>query len=170
MSNAPNVRPYHGRSQPATYFQSGGSSGGWGIGAAFGMKLAQPDRDVVLAVGDGYLMFGSPMMSLWAAAHHRAPFLTVVFVNRSYSTGTSGLKGTYPEGVAVETGNYEGGIFDPPPDFAKLAEAANCYGETVREPEDVGPALKRGLEQVRRGTPALVAAMLPTLVEEMTLL
>jgi hypothetical protein len=58
----------------------------------------------------------------------------------------------------VRTENYEGGIFDPPPDFAKLAEAANCYGETVKEPEEVGPALKRGLEQVRKGTPALVAA------------
>jgi acetolactate synthase I/II/III large subunit len=169
VSNAPNVRPYHRRAQPGTYFQSGGSSGGWGIGAAFGMKLAQPDRDVVLAVGDGYLMFGSPMMALWTAAHHHAPFLTVVFVNRSYSTGTNGLKGTYPEGVAVETGNYEGGIFDPPPDFAKLAEAANCYGETVREADEVGPALRRGLDQVRRGTPALVAVMLPTLVEEMAL-
>lgn len=114
-------------------------------------------------------MFGSPMMALWTANHHHAPFLTVVFVNRSYSTGTSGLKGTYPEGVAVETGNFEGGIFDPPPDFAKLAEAANCYGETVRDAEEVGPALRRGLDQVRRGTPALVAVMLPTLVEEMTL-
>jgi thiamine pyrophosphate-dependent acetolactate synthase large subunit-like protein len=68
----------------------------------------------------------------------------------------------------VRTENYEGGVFDPPPDFAKLAEAANCYGQTVREAEEVGPALKRGLEQVRKGTPALVAAYLPTLVEEMS--
>ncbi len=133
------------------------------------MKIAQPDRDVVLATGDGYLMFGSPLMSLWAAQHHHASFLTVVFVNRSYSTGTNGLKGSYPEGVAVETGNFEGGTFDPPPDFAKLAEAGNSYGETVREPEEVGPALQRGLEQTRRGTPALIAVMLPTLVEEMAL-
>jgi acetolactate synthase-1/2/3 large subunit len=165
VSNASNVEPYHHRAEPGTYFSSGGSSGGWGIGAAFGMKLAQPDRDVVLAAGDGYLMFGTPLASLWSAAHHRAPFLTVVFVNRSYSTGTTGLKGAYPEGVAVESGNYEGGLFDPPPDFAKLAEAANCYGETVRAPEEVGPALHRGLEQTRRGTPALIAVMLPTLVE-----
>src|SRR5437867_7914618 len=33
---------------------------------------SQPDRDVVLATGDGYLMFGSPLMSLWAAQHHHA--------------------------------------------------------------------------------------------------
>jgi acetolactate synthase-1/2/3 large subunit len=68
----------------------------------------------------------------------------------------------------VRTDNYEGGVFDPPPDFAKLAEAGNCYGQTVREPEEVGPARKRGREQVRKGTPAVVAAYLPTLVEEMS--
>jgi acetolactate synthase-1/2/3 large subunit len=160
---------YHHRAEPGTYFGSGGSSGGWASGAAFGAKLAAPDRDVVMTTGDGFFMFGTPLPALWAAGHYKAPFLTVVFVNSSYSTGTTNVRNTYPEGVAVETGNYEGGLFDPPPDFAKLAEAANGYGETVREPEEVIPALKRGLEQVRRGTPAVIAASLPTLIEEMQL-
>jgi len=168
ISNSDYVCAHHNRSQAGTYFASGGSSGGWGAGAAFGAKLAAPGRDVVLATGDGYLMFGTPLPALWSAEHYKAPFLTLVFVNRSYTTGTNGLKRTYPSGVAVRTENYEGGVFDPPPDFAKLAEAANCYGQTVREPEEVGPALRRGLEQVRKGTPALVAAYLPTLVEEMS--
>ncbi len=92
-----------------------------------------------------------------------------MFVNRCYSTGTTGAKATYPEGVMAETNTFEGGVFDPPPDFAKLAEAGNGYGETVREPEEVGPALRRGLEQVRKGTPAIIAAYLPTLVEEFDL-
>ena len=169
LSSAPFVQAYRSREQPGTYFKSGGSSGGWGSGAAFGAKLARPQSDVVLATGDGYFMFGTPLAALWAAGHHGAPFLSVVFVNRSYSTGTRGLQGTYPEGVAASTGNYEGGLFDPPPDFAKLAEAANSYGETVSQPEEVGPALRRALEHVRNGTPAVVAAVLPTLVEEMSL-
>ena len=114
-------------------------------------------------------MFGTPLAALWAAGHHGAPFLSVVFVNRSYSTGTRGLKSTYPEGSSAGAGNYEGGLFDPPPDFAKLAEAANGYGETVTKAEDVGPALRRGLEHVRNGSPAVIAAVLPTLVEEMSL-
>lgn len=169
LSNAPLVQTYRGRTQPSTYFKSGGSSGGWGSGAAFGAKLALPQSDVILASGDGYFMFGTPMAALWAAAHHGAPFLSVVFVNRSYSTGTRGLQNTYPDGSAISAGNYDGGLIDPPPDFAKMAEAANSYGETVHEPEEVGPALRRGLEQVRNGTPAVVAVMLPTLVEEMSL-
>ena len=169
LSNSDNVCAHHARSQAGTYFASGGSSGGWGIGAAVGAKLAAPDRDVVFASGDGYLMFGTPLPALWTASHYKAAFLTVVFVNRSYTTGTNGLVRTYPNGVAVRTGNYEGGVFDPPPDFVKLAEAGNCYGEAVRDAENVGAALKRGLDHVRKGTPALIAAYLPTLVEEMKL-
>ena len=169
VSNSDYVSTYAARERPGTYFQSGGSSGGWGSGAAFGAKLASPDSDVVLAAGDGYFMFGTPMAAIWCAAHYQAAFLSVVFVNRSYSTGTRALRKAYPEGLAVETGDYAGGLFDPPPDFAKLAEAGNGYGETVSEPEQLAPALKRGLDYTRKGTPALVAVTLPTLVEEMEL-
>jgi len=85
----------------------------------------------------------------------------VVFVNRSYSTGTTGLRRAYPEGVAVQSGNYDGGTFDPPPDFAKLAEAAGGYGETVTETAEVGPALRRGLSHSREGVPAVIAVEVP---------
>ena len=166
LSNSGHIRPYHRRAQAGTYFKAGSSAGGWGVGAAFGAKLARPNQDVVLASGDGFFLFSEPVAALWSAAHYKAPFLSVVFVNRSYSTGTAGVTRSYPDGVVAQTGNYEGGVFDPPPDFARLAESANCYGETISEPEEVGPALRRGLEQVRKGTPAVIAAYLPTVVEE----
>ncbi len=117
LSNSGHVQTYHRRVQPNTYFGGGGSSGGWGSGAAFGAKLARPQSDVVLVTGDGFFMFGTPLPALWSAAHYKAAFLTVVFTNRSYSTGTSGLKRTYPSGVAARTGNYEGGLFDPASGF-----------------------------------------------------
>jgi len=157
---------YHRRTQPGTYFKSGGSSGGWGAGAAFGAKLARPGCDVIQTTGDGYFMFGSPLPALWCGGHHKAPFLTVVFVNKSYTTGTHGLHAAYPNGVAISTGNYTGGLFEPAPNFAKLAEAANGYGELVSDPDQVGPALQRALSYTRQGTPALIAVDLPTLVEE----
>jgi acetolactate synthase-1/2/3 large subunit len=50
-----------------------------------------------------------------------------------------------------------------------MAETVNGYGETVREPEEVGPALRRGLDAVRNGSPAVIGDWLPTLVEEMNL-
>ena len=167
LSNSGSLREFNRRSLPNTYFRRSGSSGGWGIGAAVGAKLAKPDCDVVLATGDGFFMFGSPMEALWAASYHKAPFLSVIYTNRSYSTGTMGLRSTYPKGVSARRGEYVGGVFDPPPDFAKLAETVNGYGETVHEPDEVGPALRRGLDQVRKGHPAIISIWLPTLVEEM---
>ena len=161
LSNGGFVQTYAGRDRTGTYFRSGSSSGGWGSGAAFGIKLTAPERDVVLASGDGYFAFGTPLAAIWAASHHKAPFLSVVFVNRSYSTGTTGLRRAYPEGVAVRAGNYDGGTFDPPPDYAKLAEAGHGYGETVTQTSEVGPALQRGLDMTRQGTPAVIAIEVP---------
>ena len=74
--------------QPGAYFHNPASSGGWAQGAAFGAKLAAPDKDVIAVSGDGFYMFGTPIHALWAARHYKAPFMAVVYQNRSYSTGT----------------------------------------------------------------------------------
>ena len=161
ISNGGFVHTYAQRHLPGTYFRSGSSTGGWGSGAAFGIKLSRPEQDVVLASGDGYYSFGTPMAALWAARHHKSPFLSLIFVNGTYSTGTTELRQAYPEGYAVEHGDYAGGSFDPPPNFAKYAEAVEGFGEYVTETDRVGPALKEGLEAVRKGRPAVVAVRVP---------
>ena len=161
LSNGGFVQSYVRRTQPGTYFRSGSSSGGWGSGASFGVKLARPDQDVIHATGDGYFMFGTPLPALWAAAHHRAAYMAVVFVNGSYSTGTTGLRSAYPEGYGISASNYEGGTFEPPPNFAKLAEAVNGYGEQVTELSQLALALKRGLEHTRNHIPAVIAVRVP---------
>ena len=38
---------------------------------------------------------------------------------------------------------------DPSPDYALIAKACRAYGETVTEPDQVLPALRRGLDEVR---------------------
>jgi acetolactate synthase-1/2/3 large subunit len=161
LSNGGFIQSYARRTQPGTYFRSGSSSGGWGSGAALGVKLARPDQDVLHATGDGYFMFGTPLPALWAAGHHKAAYMAVVFVNGSYSTGTSGLRHTYPEGYGIAAAHYEGGTFEPTPDFARLAEAANSYGEQVTELSQLAPALRRGLEHTRNHTPAVIAVRVP---------
>ena len=162
LSNGQFVENYSRRTQPGTSFKSGSSAGGWGVGAAFGAKMAAPGQDVILASGDGFFEFGTPSAAIWAAAHHKAPFLSVVFVNGSYSTGTNGLRKSYPGGYSAGI-HCVGGTFDPPPDFARMAESAGGVGEFVQTPAEIGPALKRGLEQTRKGVPAVVAVKLPSL-------
>src|SRR6266545_3858205 len=89
----------------------------------------------------------------------------VVYQNRSYSTGTLRIVEAYPDGYA-EKGGFDGGYFDPPIDFAKEAEAAGAYGENVTDPAEVGPALRRGLKSIREGTPAVISAWLPRLLQD----
>ena len=71
VTNAGAVQAYAGRDRPLTYFRSGSSTGGWGSGAAVGAKIAQPDREVIQASGDGFYIFGTPIASLWAAHQHK---------------------------------------------------------------------------------------------------
>jgi len=159
------LRSYLPCDRPGSFFSSTGSSGGWAPGAAFGAKLAAPDRDIVAVSGDGFYMFGTPAPALWAAARHGAPFLMIVYTNRSYTTGTLGVVRSFGKDSYAEKAGFEGGYFDPPIDFAKEAEAAGAYGENVTDPAEVGAALKRGLEQVRGGKPAVISVWLKRLVD-----
>jgi acetolactate synthase-1/2/3 large subunit len=149
--------------RPGSYFANPGSSGGWSPGAALGAKLAAPERDVVALTGDGFYQFGTPAPALWAAARQGAPFLVVVYTNRSYSTGTTRLALTYGKDSYAARSQFEGGYFDPPIDFALEAQAAGAYGETVRDPAEVMPALERGLRQTRDGKPAVISVWLQRL-------
>ena len=149
----------------ARYFRNPGSAGGWGPGVALGVKLGMPQRDVVLVTGDGFWMYGSPTAALWSACKYGAPFLSVIFQNRSYSTGTRATAALYPDGYAVR-GGLDGGYFDPPIDLAREAEAAGAYGENVRHPAEVAPALRRGLEKVRAGAPAVISIWLPRILQD----
>jgi len=159
------IFPYLRLSRPGSYFHNPGSAGGWAPGAALGAKLAAPERDVIAATGDGFYMYGAPTSAIWAAARHNAPFLTVIFQNRSYTTGTVAVANSYPDGYAQRSG-FDGGYLEPAMDFAKEAEAAGAYGENVRDPAEVGAALRRGLERTRAGQPAVISAWLPRLLQE----
>jgi acetolactate synthase I/II/III large subunit len=152
--------------RPGSYFYNPGSSGGWSPGAAFGAKLAAPERDVIAVTGDGFYMFGTPIHALWSAAHYKAPFMAVVYQNRSYSTGVLRITSVYgaDDSYAAKDG-FDGGYFDPPIDFAKEAEAAGAYGENVTDPAEVAPALQRGLAKIRAGIPAVISVWLPRLLQ-----
>ena len=89
---------------------------------------------MIAVTGDGFYMFGTPIHALWSAAHYSAPFLVVVYQNRSYSTGTLRINSVYRKDGHAAKANYDGGYFDPPIDFAKEAEAAGAYGENVTDP------------------------------------
>ena len=150
------VERYLKCSEPGSYIANPASSGGFTTGAAFGAKLAAPDKQVITVTGDGFYMFSTPTAALWSARHYNAPFTVIIFQNRGYSTGTIHVGSQYPNSYAEKAG-YEGGTFDPPIDFAQEAESAGAHGENVRDPAEIMPALLRAREANERGVPAVVA-------------
>lgn len=162
------LHDYLNIAQPGGYFHNPASSGGWASGAAFGAKLAAPDKDVIAVSGDGFYMFGTPVHALWAARHYKAPFMAVVYQNRSYSTGTLRINSVYGANDSYAAkADYDGGYFDPPIDFAKEAEAAGAYGENVTDAAQIEPALRRGLKAIREeGRPAVISVWLARLLQK----
>ncbi|MFT3865146.1 MAG: thiamine pyrophosphate-binding protein [Solirubrobacterales bacterium] len=156
LTNSRVVTRYCRMDRPGSYYSPFGTGGGWGAGAALGAKLAEPGRDVILASGDGFYAYGVPSAALWSARHYGAPFLSVIFVNRRYSTGVEQLRPYYPESH-TSAQNFEGATFDPPPDFAAEGAAAGALGITVEAAEELRPALERGVAATRDGQSAVVA-------------
>src|SRR5690606_18632958 len=154
------IHQFFRNSAPGSFFHTPGTSGGWATGAAFGASLGAPGKEVVAVTGDGFYIFSTPTPALWAGVRYGAPFLTVVYQNRSWATGTVRLASMYPDGYALKA-DCDGGYFDPPMDFGLEAESAGAYGENVREAAQLKPALDRGLKAVRSGRPAVISVWLP---------
>jgi acetolactate synthase I/II/III large subunit len=146
--------------EPATMFGSGGSSLGWGLGAALGIKLARPDRPVVLVVGDGSFVFGEPLAALWASQMNQAPLLVVIFNNGCYNANKAPLISAYPQGYSVKGSHFVGTDLLPSPRYDLLAAVVGAVGERIDNPAQVLPALHRGLDHVRSGRSVVLDVIL----------
>ena len=146
--------------EPGTMFGSGGSSLGWGLGAALGIKLAKPARPVVLVVGDGSFVFGEPLAALWASQMNQAPVLVVIFNNGCYNANKAPLISAYPQGYSVQGSRFVGTDLVPSPRYDLLAAVVGAVGERVEAPDQVLPALHRGLDHVRSGRSVILDVIL----------
>jgi acetolactate synthase I/II/III large subunit len=144
------------RQEPGTLLSSGAPGLGWGLGAAMGAKLAAPGREVAALVGDGSFVFGSPVAALWAAHQARAPFLTLVYNNGGYNASKNPVVQLFPHGASTRADSFPGVRFTNPPDYAALARSCHAYGERVEDPENLGPAIDRGVQAVRNGQAAVL--------------
>lgn len=157
VTNLPFVTRLIHRTRPGTLFSSGGTSLGWGLGAALGAKLAAPDKTVVTLVGDGSFIFGCPIPAFWAADAYQAPFLAIIFNNQQYQAPKEALRRAYgKESFSEKTGLWVGMDIVPPPDYALIAQACRAYGHTVEDPSTLQSALRDALDQVHSGTPAVL--------------
>ena len=135
--------------RPGTYFASGGSSLGWNGGAAIGMKLALPEREVVALTGDGSYMFSLPSTVHWMARQYGTSFLTVVYNNRGWNAPRFSALAVHPSGYASRANDLDI-AFDPPPDYGGIAAASGgALALAVRSPDQLEDAIAAGFRAVR---------------------
>jgi acetolactate synthase I/II/III large subunit len=116
---------------------------GAGPGQAIGAKLAHPERQVCLLLGDG--AFGFAGMEFDTLARHGLPVVGVMGNNGIWALEHHPMKFLYGYSVAAE--------LRPETPYEKVVEALGCDGVVVSEPEQLRPALERAFES---GKPTLV--------------
>ena len=139
-----------------------GAAGGYGVGygapAAAGAALAHRKygRLSINIQNDGDLMYGNGI--LWTTAHHRIPMFSIIHNNRGYHQEVmhiTRMAARHQRGV--ENSGVGTTLDNPAIDYAKLAQSMGVHGEgPIRDPKDLAPAIKRALDVVRRGEPAIV--------------
>ncbi len=128
------------------------------IGMNLGVALAhRGSGKLVMAIQtDGDLMFD--VGALWIAAHDRIPILLVTYNNRAYYNDWEHQIRMAQVRERDEQLAYIGQEIDnPAPDFAAIARGFGWFGEgPIDKGKDIGPAIKRAIERVKAGQPALV--------------
>jgi thiamine pyrophosphate-dependent acetolactate synthase large subunit-like protein len=116
---------------------------GAGPGYALAAKLARPERQVVLLLGDG--AFGFSGMEFDTLARHGVNVVGLMGNNGIWALEKHPMEFLYGYSVAAD--------LRPATRYDRVVEALGCHGELVERPADVGGALERAFSA---GTPALV--------------
>ena len=129
---------YYHFSRPGQLITSGGfGTMGFGLGAAMGAKLGNPDVPVVLCTGDG--CFRMNCHELATVEHYQVPVITVIFNNR-----TLGMVRQWQHLIYGE--RYSQTDLDRGPDFVKLAEAYGIDGARAATQPEFEAVLKQALD------------------------
>ena len=123
---------------PGQLLTSGGfGTMGFGLGAAIGAKVGNPDKVVVHTTGDG--CFRMNCHELATVEHYNLPIITVVFNN-----GTLGMVRQWQNLIYHK--RFSETTLDRGPDFVKLAEAYGLKGFRATTMAEVETAFSAALE------------------------
>jgi acetolactate synthase-1/2/3 large subunit len=153
-------------SRPGSYFANGGSGLGWGINAAIGAKLADPQAEVITLTGDGSYLFGVPSSAFWVAQTYGAPQLTIVFNNGGWNAPKQSTLLVHPEGTAKRRDRYWITV-GAGARFADIATAASgAVGFRVSNRAELRDTLRDALQVVRGGSSAVVDVVMMPISEQ----
>jgi acetolactate synthase-1/2/3 large subunit len=135
---------------PGAIFNASPSAGlGWGLGAALGVKLAEPAKTVICCVGDGAYIFGAPTAAHFVSRAYDLPVLFVVFNNQAWNAVKRAVQDHAPAGWSGGTASMPLTYLDPAPDYELVCRASGGYAERVEDPAEVPAALARALRVTR---------------------
>ena len=122
---------------PGQLLTSGGfGTMGFGLGAAIGAQVGNPDKTVIHIAGDG--SFRMNCHELTTVEHYKLPIITFVFNN-----GTLGMVRQWQN--LIYKGNISETNMDRGPDFVKLAEAYGLKGRRVSNQKELADAIEDAL-------------------------
>ncbi|WP_102227044.1 thiamine pyrophosphate-requiring protein [Acidimangrovimonas sediminis] len=135
-----------GLDQPRSYFQEPHSGGlGWGLPAALGAQLAEPERVVFATMGDGSYMFANPTACHQVAEALSLPVITLVLNNAEWGAVRHAVQGLYPDGLAAKANDVPLTALTPSPDFTLTAQASRAWTERVEDGAALPAALDRAI-------------------------
>jgi acetolactate synthase-1/2/3 large subunit len=145
------------RSKASTMISNAGGGLGASGGTALGVKLANPERNVIQIVGDGSFYFNNPTAVYALSKQYSLPIMTIVLDNSGWAAVKGATLRVYPKGQAESKSLFQASL-PTGMDFSKVIEAAGGYGERLVDPSEVTAAIGRCLTQVRAGRSALLHA------------
>ena len=144
------LSPFWMATRPRNYIGMGGMAAmGWSMGATVGAKLGRQDHLVFNVIGDA--SFGMVGMEIETAVRMGLPTLTVLLNNGGTGGGLMAMDraNAAPPSMAELGGN-----------FSLVAQGLGAYSERVEDPNEITPALRRGIQATESGQAALIEVII----------
>ena len=139
------MSPFWQSTAPLTYIGWGKTTQlGYGLGLAMGAKLARPDALCVNVWGDAAIGFTG--MDFETAVRERIPILSVLFNNFSMAIEIPIMPVSTEKFRSTDISGH----------YADMAKSFGGYGERVETPDQIIPAIQRGIQKTQEGVPALL--------------
>ena len=139
------LTPFWRAKRPHSYIGWGKSTQlGYGFALILGAKLACPDKLCINVWGDAAIGFTG--MDFETAVRNKIPILSILLNNFSMAVELDVMQVSTEKFRSTDiSGNY-----------AAFAKAMGGYGERIEKPEDIVPAIRRGIAATEAGQPALL--------------
>ena len=129
---------YYKYSRPRRLLTSGGlGTMGYGLGAAIGAQIANPDKQVVNIAGDG--CFRMNMNEIATAVREKLPLIEIIFNNHVLGMVRQWQDLFYEK-------HYSATVLDDGVDYVRLAEAMGAEGIRATSREEFDAAITHALE------------------------